>query len=169
MKTNESKFYNLEPLLKKNKTINVICGVRSNGKTYSLKMYVLDKFFNEGKQFVWIRGTGDETSSASDTWLFDLDNYFKELNKDVIVRTNSKYVFIKEGNELIILGYFMTLSGHYKYKGSSYPKVDTIVYDEMLKTRWYRKTEVNDLRELCNTIERDRGGLGTKLFLLSNS
>ncbi len=162
-----AKFYDLRPILKKDKPINVICGVRSNGKTYALKNYVLDKFFKDGKQFVWIRGTEDETTNASDTWLFDMDPYLLKLPQDIIVRTNSKHVYIKNGKDKEIIGHFITLSTQYKYKSASFPKVDTIIYDEMLKSRWYRKAEVNDLRELINTVQRFRSGV--KLFLLSNS
>ena len=49
------KYYSLTNILKKNCRYNMIFGERSNGKTYSVLDYAVQKYFKTGKQLAVIR------------------------------------------------------------------------------------------------------------------
>ena len=54
------KFYSLKNILAKKAQYNIIFGERSNGKTYSVLKYGLQKFCETGEQTAIIRRWGDD-------------------------------------------------------------------------------------------------------------
>ena len=51
----DSKYYNLNTILKTKSTYNMIIGERSNGKTYSALKYGIAQYFKNGSQIAIIR------------------------------------------------------------------------------------------------------------------
>lgn len=51
----KNKYYSLNNILKKDAQYNIIFGQRSNGKTYAVKKYGLEKFIKTGEQMAYVR------------------------------------------------------------------------------------------------------------------
>ena len=51
----KQKFYSLKTILSKDAQYNIIFGERSNGKTYSVLKYGLEKFCKTGEQTAIVR------------------------------------------------------------------------------------------------------------------
>ncbi len=165
-----SYYYDLEPILKKHRPINIILGVRGNGKTYALKRKCLFDFFNKGKEFVWIRNSVKAQQKTGMKWLKDIDLIGKELgldDKGILLKSSGQRCWYVENRKEVIVGYFISISQQQNFKSTPFPKVGNIVYDEFLRFGWYGKTEVDQFRELLSTIQRDR--LDVSLFMISNN
>ncbi len=175
----QKKFYDLNPVLKKNKQWNMIFGVRGNGKTYGLKKHCIIDFLTQEKEFVWVRRTGVMTDICSKNWLKDIKND-KEINEllpnNYYLSTSENYIMLKPKNKLdddddvsetVIIGYFIPLSTAEKNKSSSYHNVFTVVFDEVLTFGTYLSNETIRFNDLLSSVERERKGV--KIFLLSNN
>ncbi len=161
-------YYSLGPILKRDKDINIISGVRGNGKTFRLKKRVLRQFFIHEKQSVWIRRYKNQSVQAALSWLNDMGDVIKKLKIEVELMVNSKQLFYKdEDKKKVVICTFIPLTGQGNYKSVSFHNVSTIVYDEFLHFSFYGKYEITQLKELLSTVQRDR--LNVKLFMLSNN
>ena len=49
------KWYSLDNILKYDAQYYIIYGERSNGKSYAVDKYIIDKFFKDGKQFAFVK------------------------------------------------------------------------------------------------------------------
>ena len=49
------QYYNINKLLSKNAIYNIIIGERSNGKTYAVLKYAVEKYFKDKSQFAILR------------------------------------------------------------------------------------------------------------------
>jgi len=54
------KWYSLDNILKHESQYYMIFGERSNGKSYAVDKYILDKFFKEGEQFAFVKRYEDD-------------------------------------------------------------------------------------------------------------
>lgn len=177
MKTNETKYYDIGPLLKRNRKWNMIMGVRGNGKTYALKKYCLERYFKHKEEFVWVRRTKTQSGPAAMSWLKDMvnDNSVNELIPEGFgLKTSKKYITLykidnTEGEKFVPvnIGYFIPLTTQQNFKSVSYHNVNTLVFDEVLTFDLYLSNELFRFQELLSTIERDRDKF--KMFLISNN
>jgi len=140
--------------------LGFVIGERGVGKSFSMKYHVLNRFINEGEQFIYMRRYKTELDSALSTFFNDILNagYFTEYNWKV---KKSKMLTTFECNGKVC-GYAVPLSTANILKSTSFPKVETIIFDEfMLPTGGvyhYLKNEVNMVLDVYETVFRLRPG-----------
>lgn len=173
-------YYSLKKILAKNADYNVIFGERSNGKTYAVLHYAIQRYIEDGSQFAYLRRWKEDVIGRRATQIFSslesnndiykltdgeyskvhyyngafyLANYDKKLKKDVF------------GNEPI--GYTFSLSDNEHNKSISYPKINVVIFDEFLTRRYYLIDEFITFMNVLSTIIRDRNNV--KIFMLGNT
>lgn len=158
-------YYNYAKIFSYNLPIIAIVGARGIGKTYGCKKYVIKKFLQERKKFIWIRDTEsalDELrENDGEKFFVDIKKEFKELKgsiKGEVITINGKHA-----------GYLMPMSTYYNYKGNSYEEIKHIVFDEFIAEKSQKKNGSRAV-QFANTIETV-GRLRTdyRLFLLANA
>lgn len=140
----------------------MILGARGCGKSFGAKLKVIKKYEKNKKQFVYVRRTQEELKLVCKT-------LFNDLNASGL--TNS-FVTYQNGCFLVdneVVGYAMALSKAGNYKSSSYPEVDTMIFDEFLidEKGHYLKNEPKLLLDLIETVFRMRSNF--VVYMLSNS
>lgn len=149
------------------KTLNFILGGRGIGKTYGLKKDSVSHFLKTGKQFFYIRRNTADMKHAL-TFMDDLINNGVFDGHEIEVKGGKQFVYFFIDKKL--MGYSMPLSRAMTLKSSSYPLVDTIIYDEFIPDRGgynsYIPNEVEMFLNLCDSILRQRQG---RIYLLANN
>ena len=67
----KSKYYSLKNILSKNAQYNIIFGERSNGKTYAVLKYALERFVKTGEQLALIRRWQDDFTGKRGQTMFE--------------------------------------------------------------------------------------------------
>ena len=174
-----TKFYSLKRILAKDCVYNVIIGQRSNGKTYSVLKYAIEQWAKNGTQLAYVRRfqTDIKGRRASDI--------FAALNADGVIdkATDGKYqgisyyggkfyacTYDETGkpitNQSDVIGYCFSLSDNEHNKSISYPKIETILFDEFL-SNYYLDNEFMLFMNTLSTIIRQR--TTPKIFMLGNT
>ena len=167
------KYYSIEEILKHNSQYYIIFGQRSNGKSYAVDKYILDNYFTKGEEFVIVKRYNDELKrTIAETMLSPLYDYILETYGYYIRFFQGKWL-ASDDSDLPLskwntIGYAQTLNSVDKFKGSQYPKVTTIVFEEFMSTKGdYLIDEVNIFMNVVSTIVRKRTNV--KVFLLGNT
>lgn len=157
-------YYDLSKVLSySNSFLYFLLGERGVGKTYSTSKFVVKKFLETGDEFVYVRRYKTEMQISKPKFF------------DALI-TNGEF----EGHELKssgenfyidgrIAGYSMTLSTAQNRKGSNFPKVKYIIFDEFIieeGQNHYIKNEVENFLSLIESVARMRD---VKVFLLANA
>ena len=161
-------WYDIRRVWSYNALYNFIIGMRNSGKTYSLKVKVVDLFMKKGYTFIWLRRQVNESQQA-------VKGFFDAIIKDKYLQ--QKYGEIKymvRGNQLfingVLCGEVLALAQHQVYKSREFPSVHTIVFDEFI-AEGTRKTYLNDEADVLNgivlTIKRHKPDM--RVFMLGNS
>lgn len=176
------KYYSLKNILKKDCVYNVIYGKRSNGKTYSVLQYIIERYFSTGKQGAIIRRWQIDLKQARCTEMFS------SLTANGVVKRASKGKFtgihyigrrfyfcnydddtgkpIYSDNDLFC--YIFALSEMEHDKSISFPDVQTILFDEFLAANHnYLFNEFTLFMNTLSTIIRNRTDV--KIFMLGNT
>lgn len=182
-KQEKQEYYTLEPILKENAHYNIIIGERSNGKTYSVLRKVLDDYLEMGNQAALLRRMQEDFIGKRGAGLFQplIDNgeiellsagewtsvyyyasrwylcKYKEDKKGNVERITSKEPFM----------YGFALSQMEHEKGTGYPKVKTIVFDEFITRMAYLRDEFVLFMNTLSTIIRSRDDV--TIFMLGNT
>ena len=174
------KFYSLKNILKCNAQYNIIFGERSNGKTYAVLKYGLDKWKENKSQMGIIRRWAEDFKGKRGANLFsslvnngEIMKATNGLWNDVYYFSNRWY-FSKYDNEKerrIIsdepFAYAFALSNMEHDKSVSYPKIETILFDEFLTRDLYQVDEFVTFTNVLSTIIRYRNNV--KIFMLGNT
>ena len=172
------KYYSLKKILKKEATYNIIFGERSNGKTYASLQYVLEKYFKNGEQFVYVRRWSEDIRPKRLSNLFNshldlLEQLSAGKYTGIYYRVGVFYLctFDEHGkpiyNDNDVLGFAFSLSETEHNKANSYPKVTTIIFDEFLTSNYYLPDEFILFMNTISTIVRNRTNV--KIFMLGNT
>ena len=164
-------YYSLQKVLSYNALLNLIIGERGVGKTYSSKVFVINRFLKKNRKFAYIRRY--ETDLDASVGNNRKEKFFEQVRNEY-PNSTFKVVKHKKVRSLYIdnkcCGYALPLSSADSLKSSSYEDVDVIIYDEfMLKegsTQRYLKNEPEIILDLVETIGRLRD---IKIFLLGNA
>lgn len=191
----KSLFYNIGKLLEENADYYVIYGLRSNGKTFSVKEIILFGY-HDYKKGIHINGYLDDNSTGaiirrydedfrkgrgSTMWNDIVDN---ALNGNMVEKASKgKWNGIKfysmqwfltytdaDGNVLEDnqpFCYAFSLSSAEHYKSNSYPSVKNVLLDEFIASTGYLVNEFTLFTSILSTIIRERDGV--KIFLCGNS
>lgn len=168
------KWYRLEKILNVKAQYYIIIGERSNGKTYATLQYFLDRYFNHGELFGYIKTHAEHIKAKY------MDEVFTHLEDYVIEKYNKKIKFYRgcfycydiesDGKlrDCELMGHAFALSTSGNYKGTSYPKVCNVVFEEFMSIDCsYLPDEINLLLNLTSTIARHRTNV--RVFMLANT
>lgn len=156
-------FYDFQKVLSYNSMLNFIIGERGVGKTYGATKFVINDFLKRDHEFVYLRRYKTELKKS-------VPHFFDALKSNDEFKEHK--LSVKNGNFFIdekIAGYSMPLSTANILKSSSFPKVQTIIFDEFIidkGTYHYLRNEVEQLLDIIETIARLRD---IRVFFLGNA
>lgn len=180
-----SSYFSYAKILSCNAVYNAVVGGRGIGKTFGGKKKAIKDGITKGFEFVLLRRYKTELAQAKATFFEDVQIWFPEYsfrvegNKAqyaIALPDDFEELEAKQQKEVLkarkwtTIGYFMSLSSGQSYKGSSYPRVRTIIFDEFIIEKGqsrYLPAEVSVLNNFYITIDRYRGT--TRVIMLSNS
>lgn len=166
------KYYSLKPILKENSDFNFIIGQRANGKSYSVKDYILKDYAKNNKKFVLIkRFSTDIKKQAVERYFSDMDiskyipdSQFITMRAGVIytaIRTNDNKVKLQ--NEI---GFCLPLATQVKFKSQAFNDIGTCVFEEF-NANEYLTDEVEEFFNLYSTVNRAKNNV--KVFFIGNA
>lgn len=171
----------MQKLLSYNAPLSICIGGNSIGKTYGFTKQIIDDYFNtgglfKGKQFGWIRRYDTELKKAAANFFDDIVEH--DEYPGYLFKTDSAAAYIAakpksedEKPKWDTIGHFFALSKQGNYKGTAYPRVKRLVFDEYireLKTPpGYLYDDIGKLMKLWKTVARKRSDC--QLYLLSNA
>lgn len=168
------KWYSLDNILKHESQYYIIMGERSNGKTYATCKYLIDQYFKHGKQFAYVKRYEEDIKAKYMSEVFThLEDYLlNEYNHRIKFYRGQWLVYEdgKEGkvSECDVIGYAFSIVLVNRTKGTSYPKVDNILFEEFMSIDCnYLNDELNLFLNLVSTIVRQRTSV--KVFMLANT
>ena len=175
----KQKFYSLKNILSKDAQYNIIFGERSNGKTYSVLKYGLEKFCQTGEQTAIIRRWSEDFKSKRGSTMYQnlVNNH--EIEKltegkwtDVYYYSGRWYLCkYNEKEERTVLekpiAYAFALGSMEHDKSTSYPEITTILFDEFLTRTMYLPDEFVLFMNVLSTIIRHRKNV--KIFMAGNT
>ena len=182
-KQEQQEYYTLAPILKEKAHYNIIIGERSNGKTYSVLQKIVNDYAKEGKQAALLRRMQEDFIGKRGAGLFEplIDN--GEIEKATNGAWTSVYYYAsrwflcryeedKKGNTERITDnqpfmYGFALSQMEHEKGTGYPNVKTIVFDEFITRMAYLRDEFVPFMNTLSTIIRSRDDV--TIFMLGNT
>ena len=177
------KYYDIKSLITRIPDAHyyMVIGERSNGKTYSILLYCLERYFKYGEEFVYIRRFDEDIKFKRGNKVFDnlINNkvieklshgewndvfyyasnwYLKKTNKE-----NPKESKISDRP----FAYALSLSSEEHDKSLPYPNVKSIFFEEFLSRRNYLPDEFNIFMNVLSTIIRLRDDI--KIFMAGNT
>jgi len=168
------KWYSLDNILKHDAQYYMIFGERSNGKSYAVDKYILDKFFKEGEQFAFVKRYEDDIKTKYMSEVFTpLEPYILETYGYRIKFYRGTWLAYEDGtegkiSECKVMGYAFSLNNVNRTKATSYPNVTTILFEEFMSIDCtYLPDELNLFLNLISTIVRYRHNV--KIFMLANA
>lgn len=131
-------------------------GKRSNGKTYDAKKICVDKYKNDGSSFVIMRRYhSDITRNKMADFFSDISEYTEDKIDDFVKYSTERHFYIDIDGEFKTIGYAIAIEDMYRNKGRNFPKVKTIVFDEVIEDR-YLEDEIKYFLNTISTIVRNR-------------
>ena len=174
-----NRYYSLTNILKRDAQYNIIFGERSNGKTYACLKYGIEQYANNGKQLAYVRRSKEDFIGRRGASLFEALSANGEIKRitnnnwtDVYYYSSRWYLckFDEKGNRItdeIPFCYGFALSTAEHDKSTSYPNINTIVFDEFITRQYYLVDEFTILANVISTIIRQRTDV--KIFMLGNT
>ena len=162
------KFYSMRKILAKGAPYNIIYGGRASGKSYQMAKYLMDKFINEGKQFVRITRSWTQTMSLNDYFTEVASNECKDVKVQYVGEGRDRGYYLN--GELF--GHIIPLSLEENYKSNQYPKVEDVLYEEFVCSSvdgyldGNPSNELYHFRSVLSTVFRHREG---RVWLIGNS
>ena len=158
----------------------IVYGERSNGKTYSSLDYALE---NAGKkrreQFAYIRRYDEDIRKRNMSNLFAAHEKNKRVEKffhdwQFIDFTSGEFRLARNTSgrkttefDKVPVGYAFSLNTWERTKGSSYPYITTIIFDEFLTRSNYLPNEFVAFQNLLSSLIRDRDDV--TIIMLGNT
>lgn len=166
-------YYNYDKIMSYNATFNFLCGARGLGKTFGAQLKVIAWAIKDGQQFIYLRRFKDELKSTRNTFFDAVSPMFPDwdfrVNGDQAEMSPTAMRDEKK-RPWQVIGFFVALSQGQSKKGTPYPKVRTIIYDEFIIEKGlthYLPNEAATFENFYMTVDRwqDR----TKVFFLANA
>lgn len=172
------KYYSLKNILLKNAVYNVIFGERSNGKTYSVLKYALERYINSGEQLAIVRRWQDDFTGKRGATVYNAIVENGEVSKltkgewEGIYYYSSRWYLSRYENGKRVtsdepIAYGFSLSSMEHDKSTSYPLITTILFDEFLTRTQYLSDEFILFMNVISTIVRHRTNVN--IFMLGNT
>lgn len=174
------KFYSLKAILEKKAQYNMIFGERSNGKTYAVLKYALERYVKDGEQLAIVRRWQEDFIGKRGNVMFDAlvsNNEIEKLTKGEwtgVYYYGSKWFLCKTDDESgkritqeTPFAYGFSISSMEHDKSTSYPLITTICFDEFLTRTQYITDEFVLFMNVISTIVRHRTNV--TIFMLGNT
>ena len=176
------QFYNISPILKERAHYNLIIGERSNGKTYASLKISLERYVKGGAEAAYIRRMQEDFIGKRGAGLFQSLVTNGEIAKitngeweDVYYYASRwylcKYVDNGKGEERVTdnrpFMYGFALSQMEHEKGTGYPNIKTVIFDEFITRTAYLRDEFVMFMNTLSTIIRSRDDV--QIFMLANT
>ena len=171
----KEQYYDIKPLLKLDAEYNMIMGERSNGKTYSVLLTMIEHYIKTGEYGVYIRRYADEILPSNIKGLF---NPF-----DIEKLSKGKYNHIGYRGKQFDIGTYdyekdkwvkkepfcfcAALNTWESAKGPDRGIVGIVLFDEFLTRRYYLTNEFLSFQNVLSSFLRDRGN--AKVFMVGNT
>ena len=178
----KQKFYDIKPILATNADYNIIFGERSNGKTYAVLKYMLERYASKHIQGAIIRRWRDDFVGKRGASMFDALVVNNEIQKitngeftDVYYYSGRWYLCRYDEDTRVTdekpfcYGFALTSMEH--DKSTSYPEVGTILFDEFITRSGFLPDEFVLFTNTLSTIIRhkiDVYGEPIKIFMCAN-
>lgn len=175
------KFYRLKKILGKKAQYNMIFGERSNGKTYAVLEYAIDRYAKYHEQTAIIRRWQDDLKGKRGASLFDGHIETGAVERLTNGAWNSVYYYsgrwwlqfkdpddpknVIRDEDPFAFGFSISSMEH--DKSSSFPNVTTVLFDEFLTRRAYLPDEFVLFMNCLSTIIRHRNNV--KIFMCGNT
>ena len=175
----KNKFYSLKKILERKAVYNVIFGERSNGKTYSVLKYALEKYVKDGSQLALVRRWQDDLTGKRGQTIFNALVSNGEVEKitgglwtNIYYYAGKWYLccYTDKGERILDekpLAYGFSISAMEHDKSNSFPDVKTIMFDEFLTRTAYLPDEFVLFMNVVSTIVRQRTDV--TIFMLGNT
>lgn len=176
----KQKFYSLDSILSHDAIYNVIFGERSNGKTFSVLKYALQRFVENGEQLALVRRWQDDFIGKRGQQMYDAlvaEGVVSELTDGEwtgIYYYASRWFLCRYDKETgkretdeTPLAFGFSISAMEHDKSTSYPNITTILFDEFLTRTMYLPDEFVLFMNVVSTIVRHRTNV--KIFMLGNT
>lgn len=172
----KQKYYTLDRVMSLDPKPSWIClyGQRSNGKSYSVKKYIIEKALNDEK-FIYLRRWERDIKQDMVSSYFD-DMPVRELTKGlydgIIAYHGYIYFYIIDEDDKLVkqkqIGRYLALNLNERYKSQTFEDYTTIVFEEFITDGLYIDSvrEPTILQQLVSTIFRSRQGL---VFMIGNT
>lgn len=175
MARKKQEYYSLKNILENDCQYNIILGMRSNGKSYSVKEHVIKEAIEHNKKFMLLRRVAEDVKNMYvSSYLNDMIDYLIKLTKGKFnnfrVYNGFIYAELLDENEsqidVIHIGYYRSLNQAERMKSNSYLDVENIVFEEFIATGMYLPMEVNLFDSVISTVARRRE---IKVFMIGNT
>lgn len=180
----KNKYYSLKNIISKNAHYSVIFGERSNGKTYAVLEYALERYFMTGEQLAIIRRWDEDFIGAtSSRTCYDSLSHNGDGGNIIYKMSGGQYdgatyysgkfylTYTTEDDKVIrtdkCIAYGFTLNAWEHFKGASFPNITTVLFDEFMTRGRYLIDEFVIFQNVLSTIIRQRDNV--KIFMCANS
>lgn len=173
------KFYSLKNILETGAQYNVIFGERSNGKTYAVLKYGLERYAQKKEQLAIVRRWQDDFTGKRGATMFDSLVANNEISKATNGEWTNVYYYASRWylcrfndkderiTDTLPFAYGFSISSMEHDKSTSYPDITTICFDEFLTRTAYLPDEFVLFMNVVSTIVRHRTNV--KIFMLGNT
>lgn len=174
------KYYSPAKIDKKNATYNIIFGERSNGKTYAMLKKGLLEYVKNGSQMAYVRRWKEDITGRRAARLFsglvENDEVSKATNgefsgihywagKFYLCTYDDKGKALYSDSDIIAFTFALSDSEH--DKSTSFPNIQTVIFDEFLTNKLYLNDEFVLFMNTISTIVRKRDDV--KIYMLGNT
>lgn len=176
-KKKEDKYYRLTEIDKKKAHYNVIFGERSNGKTFAVLEKIIKNYVKSGEKGAYIRRYREDMRGLPAQMLFAgiADTGIIEKLTDGMYNNVTYYQrkwFLSHMDEEPKLSFKDATPFCYSFaltepKGSNYPNITTVHFDEFIERRPELQGEFELFINLISTIVRDKAK--AKIYLTANT
>lgn len=175
----KSQYYDMSKLLSTNATYRMVFGERSNGKTFAILSECLRDYFATGARMGYIRRFTDDFRGKRGAVVFDslcAEGVIERLSNGEynsvyyysgrwwLQRVDDGVVTLKS-NEPFAYAFSLTSMEH--DKGSSYPDIRNVFFDEFMSRTGYVTDEFMLFMNTISTIVRQRKDV--RIFMAANS
>ena len=159
--------YSFHDILTRNTPWSFVIGARGLGKTYGAKKNAIRDFIKNGNQFIYLRRT-DVEQKTKGTFFSDIQDSFPGFEFRVNGAQAECHHIGDDSKKWEIMGFFVALSQAGGKKSVAYPRVRTIIFDEVFPdNQQFISNEVTAFEEFYNTVDRWRDN--TRVLFLSNA
>lgn len=167
MALKKRKYYTTDRIDATGAYYRVIYGERSDGKTYSVLLGAVKRYWEAGKQMAYVRRWDEDIKGKRARELYNSIVENGEISRltggkwnDIHYNGGRWFLSYTDGknrlNDETPLAYAFSISAVTHDKSISYPNVTTILFDEFIDRRGYLTDEFSLFMNVLSTIIRDR-------------